>query len=317
MLTEVLRAMRLSGAVFLDAEFTEPWCISSKVGPDDCRPFMAPPAHLIAYHHVVEGRLLLSVEGETPLAATAGHLVVLPRNDAHVLGSDLNVAPASADDLIEPPGEDGLARIRFGGGGPRTRILCGFLGSDECNAPLLSALPSVLNLDLKDTLAGPWIEGSMRYAARELASGGDGAPASLALLAELLLAEAIREYAKAQPPDRKGWLSGIRDPHVGRALALIHGRPTHPWTLEDLSREVGLSRSVLTDRFARFIGISPMRYLQRRRLDLAAAKLRNGRQSIARVAYESGYDSEAAFSRAFKRERATSPGAYRKAENET
>lgn len=315
-LTDVLRAMRLSGAVFLEGEFTAPWCVSSQVGPEDCRLFMPPPARLIAYHYVLEGRLLLQAEGEPPVDAGAGRLLVLPRNDPHILASAPGLRPANADDLLEPPGNDGLAHIRFGGGGPVTRILCGFLGSDDRTDPLLSSLPPVVDLDLTGNLSGPWIEGSVRYAARELAGGGPGTSASLARLAELLFAEAVRQYIKALPQARAGWLAGLCDPHVGRALALMHRSPGHPWTLEELAREVGLSRSALAERFGRFVGASPIRYLQRRRIELAAARLTSCRQPIAQIAYETGYVSEAAFSRAFKRELGRSPAAFRRPDGE-
>jgi AraC-like DNA-binding protein len=311
-LTDILRAMRLSGGVFLDAKFTEPWCIISKVGPEDCRPFMATPAQLIAYHYIVEGRLLMSISGQAPVSAAAGHLLVLPRNDQHLLGSALDIQPANADKLIEPAGADGLARIRFGGGGARTCILCGFLGSNDQSTPLLDSLPAVMTLDLQDKLTGPWIEGSMRYAARELAAGDPGTSANLARLAELLFTEAVREYVKALPPGQKGWLAGLHDPVVGRTLALIHGQLAHPWTLDELAREVGQSRSTLTEHFTRHIGMPPIRYLGHRRLLLAAERLREGQQSVAEIGYTVGYVSEAAFNRAFKREFGMAPGAFRK-----
>lgn len=311
-LTDVLRSMRLSGGVFLDAEFTAPWCIVAQVGPEDCRPFMAVPAQVIAYHYVLEGRLLLSVEGEAPVAAAAGHLLVLPRNDRHLLGSALGLKPAIADDLIEPCGDDGMARIRFGGGGARTRILCGFLGSERRSDPLITSLPTVMKIAVEDRLTGPWIEGAIRYAGCALAAGGPGAASSLARLAELLFAEAVREYVKALPEGQTGWLAGLRDPYVGKALALLHRDPTRPWTLEDLAHEVGLSRSALAVRFLRSIGTPPMRYLARHRLLLAADRLSRGPDPIARIAHDVGYESEAAFNRAFKREFGLSPGAFRK-----
>jgi AraC-like DNA-binding protein len=267
---------------------------------------------LIAYHYVVEGRLLVRISGQAPIAAAAGQLLVLPRNDQHLLGSALELEPVSTDDLIEPAGDDGLARIRFGGGGVRTRILCGFLGSDDRNDPLISSLPAVMTLDVQDELTGPWIEGSIRYAARELAAGGPGTSTNLARLSELLFTEAIRAYVKALPPGQRGWLAGLRDPSIGRALALIHGRLAHPWTLDELARDVGLSRSTLTERFTRYIGVSLMRYLSRRRLLFAAERLREGQQSVAEIGYEVGYESEAAFNRAFKREFGIAPGAFRK-----
>lgn len=311
-LTEVLRAMRLSGAVFLKAELTRPWCIRSQVEADDCRTFMPPPLQTIAYHYILEGEALLQVEGEPPLTAAAGRLLMLPRNDPHVLGSGAGLAPVNAHELVEPADEDGLARIRHGGGGAVTRILCGFLGTDCGADPLLASLPPVVDLDLTGHPTGAWIEGTVRYAARELAGGGPGTGSSLARLAELLFAEAVRRYLAAAPAAGSGWLDGLRDPHVGRALALLHRQPAHPWTLDALAREVGLSRSALTERFGRYVGQSPIRYLHRHRLEQAAARLSRGHQPIAQIAYETGYESEAAFSRAFKRELGRSPAAFRR-----
>jgi AraC-like DNA-binding protein len=311
-LSDVLRALRLCGGVFLDGAFSEPWCILSQVGPEDCRALEPPPAHLIAYHYVLEGCLFVRVDGRPPLVASAGQLLVLPRNDLHTLGSGPDLEPVHADALIEPAGEDGLARIRHGGGGAPARILCGFLGTDQANDPLLASLPPLLSIALEGRALGPWIEGSIRYAARELAAGDHASRASLARMAELLFAEAVREYVKALPADATGWLAGLRDPWVGRALALLHARLAERWTLATLAREAGLSRSALGERFARQIGVSPMRYLARRRLLAAADRLREGRLGVAEVAAQAGYDSEAAFSRAFKRAFGAAPAAFRK-----
>jgi AraC-like DNA-binding protein len=310
-LEELLRAMRLSGAVFLDAEFTAPWCIIAKIDADDCQPFMPVPGRLIAYHYVLEGQLSLRIDGEPPCDAVAGELLVLPRNDAHVLGSDLDLRPCPTHDLIEPATDDGLARIRYGGGGSRCHILCGFLGTEDRTDPLIASLPAVLKLPLDSGRMGSWIETSMRYAARELASGAPGAASSQARLSELLFAEAVRKYVGSLPPRSKGWLAGLRDPYVGRALAMIHRRAAHPWRLDELVREVGLSRSALGERFARHIGMSPMRYLSRRRLQYAADRLRHSKAPVSQIAYEIGYESDAAFSRSFKREFGASPAAFR------
>ncbi len=312
-LTDVLRTMRLTGAVFLDAEFTEPWCVLAQVGPEEYARFSAPPAQVIGYHYVLEGRLEVSVTDGTPMTAGPGHLLLLPRNDSHILGSDLRAEPQDIDQLVQPGGEDGLASLHYGGGGARCRILCGYLGANESNDPLISSLPSVVRLAVGGKLSGRWIEGSIRYAARALADGGPGAASSLARMAELLFGEAIREYVQSLPRDQAGWLAGLRDPYVGRALALLHGESARAWTLDELSREAGLSRSALTERFSRHIGMPPMRYLTRQRLQRAARWLREGNATVSRVAYDVGYDSEAAFTRAFKREFGASPAAFRKA----
>ncbi|PWE17461.1 AraC family transcriptional regulator [Marinicauda salina] len=310
-LDDLLGGMTLSGAVFLDAEFTAPWCIASKVAETDLEPFGARPAHLIAYHYVVEGALSIEAHGAPPATARAGDVLVAPRNDAHVLGSGPGLKPLDGDSLVEPADAEGIARIRCGGGGERCRILCGFLGAEEAGHPLLESLPVLLKLSLDAASAGAWVEGSMRYAARELASGGAGAYVSLNRLAELLFAEAVREYMRSMPDDAGGWIAGLRDPHVGRALALIHRSPDSGWTLETLAAKAGIGRSALVERFGRHVGVSPMRYLTRHRLRAAAERLRSGRTSVAEAGYAAGYASEAAFSRAFKREFGRSPGAWR------
>lgn len=311
-LTDVLRALRLTGAVFLDAEFTAPWCIRAQVEPGDCAGFTPVPARLIAYHYVLEGQLSLDVAGAAPVLAGPGQLLVLPHNDVHLLGSDLACAPADVAALMEPGGDDGLARLRAGGGGERCRVLCGFLGGDGCADPLLASLPPVLSVALGGSVTGAWVEGSIRYAAQALAAGGAGAASSLARLAELLFAEAVRAYLESLPPRQGGWLAGLRDPFVGRALALMHEDPTRAWTLPTLSRAAGLSRSALTRRFTACTGVPPMRYLASCRLQRAAQRLRESAMPVARVAFDAGYTSEAAFTRAFKREFGIAPALFRK-----
>jgi AraC-like DNA-binding protein len=314
-LTELLRNLRLSGGVFLDAEFTEPWCITAQVGPEDCRPYMPPPAHIVGYHYVLQGDLWVTVaEGES-LPARAGDLLLLPRNELHRLGSAPGLAPVHAAALIQPAADGGRgpATIRYGGGGVPARLMCGYLGAEDPRDPLLANLPALIRVGVEDALAARWIEDSIRLAARALVRGGADAAASLARLAEPLLAEAIRQYVEALPADASGWLPGLRDHYVARALTLLHGKPQDPWTLETLSRAVGLSRSALSQRFSDRLGVPPMRYLLRRRLQLAAARLQREGDSVARIASDAGYESEAAFARAFKREFGSPPGAFRRA----
>jgi AraC-like DNA-binding protein len=311
-LTDILRDMRLSGGVFLEAEFTAPWCIVAQVDADDCEPFIPMPPYLIAYHYVLEGRFILDIEGGPRLEAGPGQLVVLPRNDRHCLASAVGVTPVDASGLITPGTDGALASIRCGGGGERTRILCGFLGSADGCDPLLLSLPPVMSLRLERHGTGKWIEESMRFAMHELQGSGPGAGETLARLAELLFAQAVREYVQQLPLDGRGWLHGLRDPVVGKALALLHAELDRGWTLDDLARRSAVSRSVLTDRFARLIGLSPMEYHRRRRLDRAAQWLTRTTRSIASIAFDTGYGSEEAFSRSFKRAFGASPGSFRK-----
>jgi AraC-like DNA-binding protein len=312
-LSDVLRAVRLGGGVFLDAEFTAPWCVGARIGPEDCRAFGVAPERVIATHFVIEGELRLAVDGEPPVELGAGDLVLLARNDPHRLGSDLSRPPVPADDLILPAAEGGLATIRHGGGGARAHIVCGFLASELSANPLFESLPRVFALRSGQGSARDWIEASFRFAAVELAAGRPGSDTVLAKLSELLFVEAVRACIATLPPGRKGWLAGLRDPHVGRALALLHGRVAHPWTVDELARQTGLSRSALGERFAALLGEPPMRYLARWRMGIAARRLRESHDPVAQIAADVGYDSEAAFHRAFKRELGVPPAAWRRA----
>jgi AraC-like DNA-binding protein len=312
-LLDILRGLQLTGGVFLDAEFTAPWCVTARVGPEDCAGLLRSPSHVIAYHYVLEGRCVLSVDGWPTVDVQAGEVVLLPRNDPHRLGSAANVRAVSAEHLIEPAAGGGLARIVYGGGGESARILCGFLGTDTPDPPIAAILPAVLTLPVRDGMAGAWIETSFRFAAQELMDGRPGSPAILARLAELLFMEAVRQHVASTPAEQSGWIAGLRDPVVGRALALLHSENDHRWTSEALARATGASRSAFAERFTRLIGEPPMRYLARQRLRSAAQRLRVTAESIATVALGAGYESESAFSRAFKREYGTSPAAWRKA----
>jgi AraC-like DNA-binding protein len=312
-LLDVLRTLRLTGGIFLDCEFTAPWCVSATaIGPEEVGMLMMPfPAHVIAYHYVTHGRVLLQIANEQPIHIEAGEVVVFPTNDKHRLGSDLSVKAVNAKELVLPPANGTLARIEYGGGGERTHIMCGFLGTDAPNDPVIGILPSVLKLDAAQGTSGDWIESSLRFAAREMAEGRTGSLAILAQLAECLFMEAVRRYVDSLPPPQRGWLGGLSDPVVGRALSLLHTRRDYPWTLEELAGHAGLSRSTFAERFTRLMGEPPMRYLAKQRLRFAAQKLRTAHESVAQIAFETGYDSEAAFSRAFKREFGVPPAAWR------
>lgn len=311
-LLDAVRGMRLSGGIFLEAAFTAPWCVTARVGPEDCSPYLARPRNIIAYHYVSAGRLLLQVGEAPPIRVAAGDIIVLPRNDEHRLASGPGLRPVSADRLIQPAAQGSLARIVHGGGGEATRVLCGFLGSEAPADPIFDMLPVVMKLEAADGVYGEWVESSFRFAATELKAEGRQSPAMIAKLAELLFMEAVRRYLAALPSAHGGWLAGMRDPIVGRALALIHGRPAERWTTERLAREAGLSRSAFAERFARLMREPPMRYLARRRLESAAQRLRDSREPVARISYESGYESEPAFNRAFKRAFGVPPATWRR-----
>lgn len=312
-LSDVFAAVRFSGGVFLDAEFTAPWCVVSQVGPEEFRAQGRMPAHLIAYHYIVDGRLFVRLGDGPDLAAQAGEIVLLPRNDRHVLGSAPELRPQVIDGLIQEADAPAPALLRYGGGGEATRIVCGYLGSDAPDNLLLKALPPLLKVGVRDGSAGAWLESSFRHAAEESGFSGSGSMAVLGKLAELLFVEGIRRYLAALPEGQTGWLAGLHDRMISRALALLHGNVAHPWTTEELAREIGLSRSAFAERFSGLIGMPPMRYLANWRLQLAAIRLRESVASTTQIAGEIGYESDAAFNRAFKRAFGTTPAAWRRA----
>jgi AraC-like DNA-binding protein len=270
---------------------------------------------LIIYHYVIEGDLRIRVEGEDGDGFTlgAGEVVLLPRNDLHLMGSDLSLPPVAGTEIIQPPQNGGLYSIHYGGNGGRTRMVCGFLGcaSAEGN-PVISTLPPLLRFNVEQGGAADWIRSTFQYAAEEVSAGRPGSETVLAKLSELLFVEAVRRYAEALPDDQTGWLAGLRDPHVARALALLHGDITRRWTVDDLGREVGLSRSALADRFIRLLGVPPIQYLANWRMQVATQKLRSTNASLAQIAEIVGYDSEAAFSRAFKKAIGAAPATWRR-----
>ena len=312
-LSDVLRVAHLTGGVFLHADFSAPWCMAARVAPEHCAPALGPTSHMILYHYVVEGELHIRVDGEEDLVVRAGDVVLLPRNDLHLVGSDLNLPPVTGSEIIQPPRNGGLFTIQHGGGGKRTRMICGYLRCDSAeDNPVISTLPSLLKLDAEQGGAAEWIRSTFQYAADEVAAGRPGSETVLAKLSELLFVEAVRRYAEALPEGQTGWLAGLRDPHVARALALVHRDIARPWTVDDLSREVGLSRSALADRFIHLIGVPPMHYLASWRMQVATQKLRDTSASLAQVAQMVGYESEAAFSRAFKKAFGAPPATWRR-----
>ena len=313
-LSDVLRVAHLTGGVFLRAEFFAPWCIASRLTPEHCSPVLGPASHMMIFHYVAEGEVHIQIEGEQDedLIET-GEVVLLPRNNMHLIGSDLSLPAVPGKEVIRPPRDGGLFSIHHGGTGSCTRMVCGFLGcaSTEGN-PVISSLPPLLRVKLQQGGAAEWIRSTFQYAAEEVSAGRPGSETVLAKVSELLFVEAVRRYAEELPDGRTGWFSGLRDPHVARALALLHRDITRRWTVDELGREVGMSRSALADRFIRLIGVPPMHYLAGWRMQVATGKLRDTSDSLAQVAETVGYDSEAAFSRAFKKAFGTAPATWRR-----
>ncbi len=312
--SEVLKALRLESGIFLEAEFTAPWCIDSAPGKDDVRQILPSAEHVAIYHLLVEGGCRARLpDGGTAIELAPGDLLMFPHGDGHLLGSDVARTPVAAEKLVQQSPQGGLARIQHGGGGARTRFVCGYLACDSrlCR-PMLGALPRMLRVSLAERPGASWVVATIQRAAEESRSPRAGTDAVLAKLAELLFVEAIRCHIESIPDDQRSWLAGLRDPHVSRALQLLHGDPGRPWTVDELGQEAGMSRSALAERFTQLIGEPPMQYLTRWRLALAARALREGNDSILRIAGRVGYESEAAFNRAFKREFGMPPATWRR-----
>ena len=315
-LSNVLKTLRLEGAVYLNAEFTAPWCIQARYGLASVRERIAGAEHVVFFHYFVEGGCKVPLANGGHLEASAGDLLLFPQDDKMLMGSDLHLQPVEAHDLLDEDSDADadVIQIRHGGGGASTRMVCGYLASNRsvCRV-LFDALPPVLRIPVGDKPSATMLRELLRAGVRESAAGRPGAESLLAKLSELLFVEALRTYVETLPPEQRGWLAGLRDPALGRALALLHGDPGRAWTVDILAHEAAMSRSALADRFTAVIGEPPMQYLTRWRLALAAQALRDSGEALARIAERSGYESEAAFSRAFKREFGMPPAAWRRA----
>lgn len=315
-LSDVLRLVRLTGAVFLDAEFTTPWCISAPSGVRVCTQHMPQAQHVATYHLVTSGSCKVMFDGEAPQHARAHDLIVIPGGDAHLLGSDMAAPRTDMTRLVAQTTPDEVPRVSHGGGGEMTRLVCGYLACDSALfRTLLAALPRLMIIGMQEGgVRGAWLESSIQFSLAEYSVPTAGASAVLAKLSELLFVEAIRRHAERLPPGQSGWLAGLRDRYVGRALSLMHSQPAHAWTVDELADRVGLSRSALGEKFTALVGLPPMQYLARWRLQLAADLLQSSRRTIGAIAADIGYESEAAFSRAFKRELGAAPAAWRRSQ---
>ena len=304
-LDEILRSLRLTGGVVIDGEFSGDFCVLAHFTPKHFAPFFPQPDRMISYHYVRSGCLIIEVAGMQPQVIRAGSIAILPRNDAHTLASRTGLPPADAGDIVWIT-KEGVHRVTSGTSGEKAEIWCGFLGTDANAHPFLDALPELLILNVTDGEA-KWLDSSMRFLAEEQPSAE-----VVAKLAELFLAQSIREYVESLPPDASGWLKGLADPAVSRALAIIHKRYAEELEVEELARESGVSRSVLGERFTELIGEPPMRYCARWRMRVASNMLRETNENTANIAYAVGFNSEAAFNRAFKREFGEPPATWRR-----
>jgi AraC-like DNA-binding protein len=314
-LSDVLKTVRLTGAIFFDCSAQAPWVAEQPPREMILGKILPGAEHLIAYHLVIAGRCYASIIGGEPLPVVAGELLVFPHGDPHVLSS----SPGMRADPYVPrsfdAAEDGQMPLVINYGSDATteaKFICGFLACDARPFnPLIESLPKIIKLDWQSDDAG-WLGDFARVARGESTAKRRGGESVLAKISELMFIEVLRRYLDALPPEQAGWLAGLRDPIVGKALSLMHGSAAQNWTIEELAREAGASRSVLAERFTALVGTPPMQYLTQWRMQIAWCLLKGG-SNVASVAAATGYGSEAAFSRAFKKAVGTSPAAWRKA----
>jgi AraC family transcriptional regulator, alkane utilization regulator len=320
-LSEVLRVVRLSGAVHFRGQFTRPWAFMSS-SPDMLPARLRPGAESITPFHVaISGRCWLTCGKFPPVALEAGDVIVLARGDQHVMASDPGLEPIPIKEIYAQPQQDRITVLSHGGGGEETGFICGYLYSDQRFAPLLDAMPAVLCIrvrseallleaatdDLRMTKPikveheAAWWQAAIAHLIREATQPGPGNRAVLGRLSEMLFMEIVRWQLSHVNEGRRGWLAGLNDPQVGRVLTLLHAEPARPWTVGELAKHAAMSRAALARRFVELIGETPMEYLIAWRMHLARRLLGESPLSLADIAARVGYNSEAAFNRAFRR----------------
>lgn len=323
-LSDVLRSVRLRGAVYYYVSCREQWAAETPGSRTLAQALMPGAEHVLAYHLIARGEAWAATDGQPPARLARGDIVMFPRGDPHVISSapGLRALPDDSDwqfatrDAPKPiavayhhgvlrPGEP------FPVEEASTVLVCGFVACDlKPFNPLIEALPRLLHLGAGGL--GAWVAPMLDQAVAESRRSGAGSAAVLERVSEMVFVDAARRYLDQLPEDASGWLAGLRDRQVGRALSLLHARAADPWTLDGLGREVGLSRSALHERFVRFVGLPPMQYLANWRMQVGAGLLRSGHATVATIAQEVGYESEAAFARAFKRATGLPPAAWRR-----
>jgi len=312
-LSEVLRIISLDSAIYFNAEMSEPWCFLSPQADTLAPVFVHGARHVIIFHFLDEGRAFVRLEDGERVWLKAGDIVSFPHGHSHWLGSGQDVTPVNVGETLPQVLQNGLELVRIGGGGARSRLICGFIACDpQLCQTFLGGLPPLLKVNIRDDGSGQWLENSLQFSVTEAARHQAGSGAVVTKLSEVAFAETIRRHLRQSPQEETGWLAAARDVEVGKALALLHQRHSHPWTVAELAREVGMSRTVLAERFRQFLGEPPIAYLTRWRLRLSARALETTSHSVAQIAAETGYESEAAFNRAFKRAHGVPPARYRK-----
>ena len=329
-LSDVLRVVRLSGAVFFTADFSSPWAIESPM-PDRLVSAVMPDAEcVVLFHILVDGECEVVCPAHSTTVMQSGDVIVFTRGDQHTMRSHAAAASAPLATIFSPGTHDEPPQLSYGGGGRTSRFVCGYLNCDQRFSPLVEALPTMLLVRSRDEYSsiegidgdgsrktvvppgsGTWLGTTLKFTINEARAARPGNAAMLGRLTELMFVEILREYMQRLPVNQGGWLAGVNDPIVGKALRLLHANPARNWTVDELAREVAVSRSVLAQRFTELVGDAPIRYLAGWRMQLAKQMMREGTR-IQDVATRVGYESEAAFNRAFKRATGCPPATWRK-----
>jgi AraC-like DNA-binding protein len=336
-LSDTLHVVRLSGAIFLNATLAKPFAIESPPQRDLAQ-YLGLSSDCVALFHVlVRGQGWFMARDQEPVLLQSGDAIVFPQSVQHVLSSGDHRPPTPIGALITKSDSERFAAIRAGGLGEITNFICGYLHCDQRFNPLIGALPPLIVIRASqhqygdDVLAraqtpspavlpmheGDWLKGILEHLVEEALDEQPGNAEMLARLSEILFVEVVRRYMRQLPVAQQGWLAGVRDPVIGQVLRRLHAHPEHAWTVEGLADEVGIARSTLAKRFHTLIGESPMRYLARWRVQLAKSLLTQPHARVAEVAMRVGYDSEAAFSRAFRRHVGCPPASWRTANDAT
>ena len=329
-LSEVLSVVRLSGAIHFLAEFRQPWAVSFSPPGILAARLKLPHGSVTPFHAFMDGTCWVTSGRLAPVRVEGGEVVIFPRGEQHVLASDPGVIPVPIKDIYPQPCRERVTAVRHGGGGQATTLICGFVHLDQQFDPLLNSLPDVICIRTRkdsvkvETLSkagrrvlsidqeqeAEWWRASLRYLINETARPGPGQRAVLARLTESLFVEVLR-WQLRHAGGHGGWLAGLHDRQIGRVLTLLHASPERPWTVEELAKEASMSRAGLARRFVEMIGESPIQYLTQWRMLLARRMLSDSRLTVAQIAGRIGYESEAAFNRAFRRLVGSPPAAWR------
>jgi AraC-like DNA-binding protein len=314
-LSDLFKTVRLTGAVFFEIAAADPWAIGSPAPEQILPKILSRADHLIAYHVVTTGKCFATTRDGEAIALEAGQVIMFTSGQPHIMSSSPNMPadPPMPDVLEVATSGEKPFHINFGSGAASVRLVCGYLACDaRPYNPLLENLPPVIKAGDPRQKGEDLIAQFIRFAVSEAADKHAGSESVLTKLSELMFIDVVRRYLENLPAEQAGWLAGLRDPLVGKALSLMHAKPAHDWTLEELGKQAGVSRSVLAERFTHFVGIPPMQYLAKWRMQIAAELLTGGSANVAGIASQVGYASEAAFSRAFKKMIGVAPSVRRR-----